>query len=94
MWCAEAEIKTRLRETRKEAGLTQVQLAVRAGTIQAVIQKIENGHSTRYKISILEGLGVLEILCHFSKISKNRNDTCLNNSISIKPWLPCRTVKT
>ncbi|MEJ1298818.1 MAG: helix-turn-helix transcriptional regulator [Candidatus Sedimenticola sp. (ex Thyasira tokunagai)] len=43
-------MKTRLRETRKEAGLTQVQLAVRAGTIQAVIQKIENGHSQRPRI--------------------------------------------
>ncbi|MEJ1422089.1 MAG: helix-turn-helix transcriptional regulator, partial [Candidatus Sedimenticola sp. (ex Thyasira tokunagai)] len=47
---AEAEISTRLRETRKAAGLTQVQLAVRAGTIQAVIQKIENGKSLRPRV--------------------------------------------
>ncbi|MEJ1334519.1 MAG: helix-turn-helix transcriptional regulator [Candidatus Sedimenticola sp. (ex Thyasira tokunagai)] len=42
---AEAEICTGLRQLRTEAGLTQVQLAVRAGTNQAVIQKIESGHS-------------------------------------------------
>ncbi|MES9897709.1 MAG: helix-turn-helix transcriptional regulator [Sedimenticola sp.] len=44
---AEAEIGTRLRETRKATGLTQAQLAVRAGTNQPVIQKIESGHSQR-----------------------------------------------
>ncbi|MEJ1385797.1 MAG: helix-turn-helix transcriptional regulator [Candidatus Sedimenticola sp. (ex Thyasira tokunagai)] len=47
MRAAEAKISTRLRETRTAAGLTQLQLAVRAGTNQAVIQKIENGHSQR-----------------------------------------------
>ena len=39
-------------------------------------------------------MGVLEILCHFFSIVIKRNDTCLNNLISIKPWLPCRMVKT
>ncbi|MEJ1363529.1 MAG: helix-turn-helix transcriptional regulator [Candidatus Sedimenticola sp. (ex Thyasira tokunagai)] len=47
---AEAEIGTRLRQLRTEAGLTQLQLAIRAGTNQAVIQKIENGHSQRPRI--------------------------------------------
>ncbi|MEJ1407769.1 MAG: helix-turn-helix transcriptional regulator [Candidatus Sedimenticola sp. (ex Thyasira tokunagai)] len=42
---AEAGIGTRLRQLRTEAGLTRVQLAARAGTNQAVIQKIENGVS-------------------------------------------------
>ncbi|MEJ1392116.1 MAG: helix-turn-helix transcriptional regulator [Candidatus Sedimenticola sp. (ex Thyasira tokunagai)] len=47
---AEAGIGTRLRQLRKEAGLTQQQLAIRAGTNQAVIQKIENGHSLRPRV--------------------------------------------
>ncbi len=47
---AEAQIGARVRELRTEAGLTQAQLAVRAGTNQAVIQKIENGHSIRPRI--------------------------------------------
>ena len=37
----------RLRHKRKEMGWTQEQLAARAGTTQAVIQKIENGKSLR-----------------------------------------------
>lgn len=37
----------RLRAARKERGWTQEQLAVRADTSQAVIQKIENGKSLR-----------------------------------------------
>lgn len=42
---AKAQIGTRIRETRKAKGLTQVQLAALARTNQAVIQKIENGRS-------------------------------------------------
>ena len=38
---------TRLRRKRREKGWTQEQLAIRAGTNQAVIQKIENGKSLR-----------------------------------------------
>tara|TARA_B100000029_G_C17097294_1_gene786570 strand:+ start:157 stop:504 length:348 start_codon:yes stop_codon:yes gene_type:complete len=51
----------RLRQKRKEMGWTQEQLAARAGTTQAVIQKIENGKSLRpRKIDkIAEPLGVL-----------------------------------
>lgn len=37
----------RMRFRRQEKGWTQEQLAVRAGTNQAVIQKIENGKSLR-----------------------------------------------
>lgn len=47
---AEGESQTlgeRLRRRRRELGLTQEQLAERAGTTQAVIQKIENGKSLR-----------------------------------------------
>jgi transcriptional regulator with XRE-family HTH domain len=44
----------RLRSVRKERGWTQEQLAVQAGTSQAVIQKIENGKSLRpRKIDII-----------------------------------------
>jgi transcriptional regulator with XRE-family HTH domain len=38
---------TRLRRKRRERGWTQEELALRAGTNQAVIQKIENGKSLR-----------------------------------------------
>ena len=44
---AKAQIGTRIRETRKAKGLTQVQLAALARTNQAVIQKIENGKSAQ-----------------------------------------------
>ncbi len=37
----------RLRRKRREKGWTQEELAVKAGTNQAVIQKIENGKSLR-----------------------------------------------
>ncbi|MEJ1392575.1 MAG: helix-turn-helix transcriptional regulator [Candidatus Sedimenticola sp. (ex Thyasira tokunagai)] len=47
---AEAGIGSRLRQLRKEAGLSQGQLAVRAGTNQPVIQKVESGHSQRPRI--------------------------------------------
>ena len=42
-----ATLAERLRDRRKEFGLTQVQLAEEVGTSQAVIQKIENGKSLR-----------------------------------------------
>jgi transcriptional regulator with XRE-family HTH domain len=38
---------SRLRRKRRERGWTQEELALRAGTNQAVIQKIENGKSLR-----------------------------------------------
>ncbi len=44
---AKAQIGTRIRETRKARGLTQVQLAALARTNQAVIQKIENSRSVQ-----------------------------------------------
>lgn len=50
----------RLRKRRKELGWTQMYLAERVGTSQAVIQKIENGKSLRPRIleEIAESLGV------------------------------------
>lgn len=50
----------RLRRKRREMGWTQEQLAIRAGTNQAVIQKIENGKSLRPR-KIDEIAGVLEV---------------------------------
>lgn len=44
---APATLGQRMRKKRQEKGWTQEQLAVRAGTNQAVIQKIENGKSLR-----------------------------------------------
>lgn len=50
----------RLRRKRREMGWTQEQLAVKAGTNQAVIQKIENGKSLRPR-KIDEIAEVLEV---------------------------------
>ena len=50
----------RLRRKRREKGWTQEQLAIKAGTNQAVIQKIENGKSLRPR-KINEIAGVLEV---------------------------------
>ena len=50
----------RLREQRKQMGWTQMYLAEKVGTSQAVIQKIENGKSLRPRIleQIADSLGV------------------------------------
>lgn len=50
----------RLRKRRKDLGWTQMYLAERVGTSQAVIQKIENGKSLRPRIleEIAQSLGV------------------------------------
>jgi len=50
----------RLRRKRREKGWTQEQLAIKAGTNQAVIQKIENGKSLRPR-KINEIADVLEV---------------------------------
>jgi transcriptional regulator with XRE-family HTH domain len=50
----------RLRYCRRQMGWTQEQLAVQAGTNQAVIQKIENGKSLRPR-KIDEIANVLEV---------------------------------
>jgi transcriptional regulator with XRE-family HTH domain len=50
----------RLRRKRREKGWTQEQLAIKAGTNQAVIQKIENGKSLRPR-KINEIAQVLEV---------------------------------
>lgn len=47
---AEAEIGRRLRQLRRDLGLTQMELADLARTTQAVVQKIENGKSKRPRI--------------------------------------------
>ena len=47
---AECNIGQRLRQTRLKRSLTQEELAALAGTKQAVIQKIENGHSKRPRV--------------------------------------------
>ena len=47
---AEDKIGQRLRKLRRDRELTQEELAALAGTNQAVIQKIENGKSTRPRI--------------------------------------------
>ena len=51
---------SRLRRKRREKGWTQEQLAIKAGTNQAVIQKIENGKSLRPR-KIDEIAKVLEV---------------------------------
>jgi transcriptional regulator with XRE-family HTH domain len=43
-------IGVRLRRTRRELNLSQAELAEKAGTNQAVIQKIENGKSLRPRL--------------------------------------------
>jgi transcriptional regulator with XRE-family HTH domain len=50
----------RLRYSRRQRGWTQEELAVKAGTNQAVIQKIENGKSLRPR-KINEIAAVLEV---------------------------------
>ena len=57
---AESKIGQRLRQTRLERSLTQMELAALAGTNQAVLQKIENGHSKRPRI-LVELAIVLEV---------------------------------
>ena len=57
---AKEQIGIRLRETRLEQELTQMDLAALANTNQAVIQKIENGKSKQPRI--MEDLAIaLEI---------------------------------
>ncbi len=55
-----ATLATRLREARKSHKWSQQDLANRAGTTQAVIQKIENGKSLRPRniVAIAEALDV------------------------------------
>ncbi len=55
-----ATLATRLREARKSHKWSQQDLATRAGTTQAVIQKIENGKSLRPRniVAIADALNV------------------------------------
>ncbi len=54
---AKLGIGTRLREARIAKGITQKKLAGLAGTNQAVIQKIENGRSSRPRVTV--GLAIV-----------------------------------
>ncbi len=50
------------------------------------LKALQSGQALTGKDGILTPLmGVLEILCHSSKILTKRNDTCPNPSISTKP---------
>jgi putative transcriptional regulator len=49
-------IRITLRDARKEAGLTQVELAEKAGVRQATISDIEKGKTTRLDLPVLERL--------------------------------------
>ncbi len=53
-------IGVRLRTARRDKGLTQERLAQKAGTNQAVIQKIENGKSLRPR-QIMQIAEVLDV---------------------------------
>lgn len=66
----------RLRKARKDKGWTQEQLALRADTTQAVIQKIENGKSLRpRKIDkIADVLGVSAAWLQFGTETVDTND--------------------
>ena len=46
----------RLRELRDAAGLTQRQLAAKVGIRQATISDLENGHSQRIDLSLVDRL--------------------------------------
>lgn len=51
--------------TRKEAGLTQAELAARTGVPRRFVNELETGHSTRFLdrlLAVLRGLGVRVVL--------------------------------
>jgi transcriptional regulator with XRE-family HTH domain len=49
-------ISVRLRAAREEAGLTQLQLAERAGVRQATISELETGKTRRVDLDVLDRL--------------------------------------
>ncbi|SAI72972.1 DNA-binding protein [Bordetella ansorpii] len=51
-------LAARVRQRRLELGLTQRELAARAGISDTAIRKIENGSGTRYMLELAEGLHV------------------------------------
>lgn len=52
------EISKKIKEKRKERGLTQVELAKIAGVSRRYVQKIESGESTTSFIKIIEALKI------------------------------------
>jgi HTH-type transcriptional regulator/antitoxin HipB len=62
-----ASIGLAIRQYRKEAGLTQAELAARVGIDQAYLSRLEQGHETeqlRRVIAILKQLGIRATLQH------------------------------
>jgi len=63
--------------------------------VESLTAKKESENYREFAVKTIEQiLGVLEILCHFSSMSKKRNDTCPKTLISMKPLPPCVTVRT
>lgn len=50
------ELRLRLRELRERAGLTQQELAERAGTSQVTVWRLESGSSRRIEFDLLDRL--------------------------------------
>lgn len=53
-----SSLAERLKQSRKDAGLTQAQLGEKIGVSQNTIQKIERGGNTTYVVQLAEVLGV------------------------------------
>lgn len=77
---------SRLRRKRRERGWTQEELALRAGTNQAVIQKIENGKSLRPR-KIDEIAQVLDVNPAWLMFGENTSAVMDDESIEVaKAW--------
>jgi transcriptional regulator with XRE-family HTH domain len=78
---------SRLRRKRRERGWTQEELALRAGTNQAVIQKIENGKCLRPR-KIDEIAQVLDVNPAWLMFGEEANSTLLDEEATevAKAW--------
>jgi transcriptional regulator with XRE-family HTH domain len=77
---------SRLRRKRRERGWTQEELALRAGTNQAVIQKIENGKSLRPR-KIDEIAQVLDVNPAWLMFGESSSSVIDDESIEVaKAW--------
>ncbi|MCG8428840.1 MAG: helix-turn-helix domain-containing protein [Chromatiales bacterium] len=72
----------RMRMRRQEKGWTQEQLALRAGTNQAVIQKIENGKSLRPR-KIDQIAAVLEVNPAWLMFGEKPTPTVSNEALQV-----------
>ena len=63
-----------IRHARKQAGMTQSQLAVRSGVWQETISKIENGHAGSKLETIFEILAALDLEITGQERSKGSTD--------------------